>query len=194
MTGLFAEDPCTVVAPDGSLRVTRKALFAGRDLIVVAATPDAMILPGDEIRRELPNGTEEVFEVIDPVFYKTGLTGKGPHYQVKVRRKGAYAAHTGGNYTIHVSGSNPRVNIHSQDHSVNVAADSVFGDVASALKDGVGDPRKLEEILASVESMKRERGGAGYIKAYQHFVSVCADHIGLVTPFLPALTSMLGGG
>jgi hypothetical protein len=191
---LLSDEACTVVALDGTIRATRKAKFAGRDLIIFAATADAVVEPGDEIRRKLPNGTEEAFEVIDPTFYNVGVAGMGPHFQIKVRRKGTFPVNSGGNYTFHVSGSNSRVNVGSQDNSVNVVADSVFGDMASALRTGVGDQKKLDEILAALEDMKRERGRSGFLQAYQKFVAVCADHIGVVGPFLPALTSFLGGG
>jgi hypothetical protein len=192
MRGIFQQDQSSIVAPDGTVRSTPLAQFAGRELIIIPG--DVVVLPGDEIRRKLPNGTEEAFEVVDPTFYNHGLTGMGSHFQVKVRRKGAFPPRSGGNFTIHVAGTNSRVNVNSEDNSVNVAADTVFGDVASALRKGVNDPQKLQEILSALEEMKRERGGSEFLKAYQKFVGVCADHIGVISPFLPALTSMLGGG
>jgi hypothetical protein len=185
----FKKDPCTIVAPDGAIRATPKAQFAGSSLVVIQGT-DVVVMPGDEIRRKLPNGTGEAFNVIDPTFYDTGPFG--PHFQIKVARKGVFPLNSGGNYTVHVSGPNSRVNIGSQDHSINVAADNVFGEITAALKAGISDQNKLAELLATVEEMKRERGRSGFMQAYQKFVGLAADHIGLVSPFLPALTNLLG--
>jgi hypothetical protein len=184
----FKTHPCTIVAPDGSVRSTPSAHFAGSLITIQGA--DVVVMPGDEIRRLLPNGTEEVFDVIDPVFYDEHF---GPHFQIKVSRKGAFPPHTGGNYNVHVSGPNSRVNIASQDHSVNLVAGDIFGDVTTALRGGIADQQKLNELLELVEEMKRERGRKGFIHAYQKFVASAAEHVALIAPFLPALTNLLGG-
>jgi hypothetical protein len=39
--------------------------------------------------------------------------------------------------------------------------------------------------------MKREQGGAGFAAAYQKFVSLTADHLSIIAPFLPALGQFL---
>jgi hypothetical protein len=41
--------------------------------------------------------------------------------------------------------------------------------------------------------MKRTQKSAGFAAAYQQFISICADHMGIIVPFLPALTVMLPG-
>lgn len=184
----FKTHPCTIVAPDGSVRSTPKAQFSGSLVIIEGA--DVVVMPGDEIRRTLPNGTEEAFNVIDPVFYDEHF---GPHFQIKVSRKGVFPVHTGGNYNVHVSGPNSRVNIASQDHSVNLVAGDIFGEITTALKGGISDQRKLNELLDLVEEMKRERGGKGFVLAYQKFVGLAAEHVELISPFLPALANLIGG-
>jgi hypothetical protein len=61
-----------------------------------------------------------------------------------------------------------------------IAADNVFGEISTALKAGISDSQKLIELLAAVEEMKRERGRSGFVQAYQKFVGLAADHIGLI--------------
>ena len=34
-------------------------------------------------------------------------------------------------------------------------------------------------------------GGTGFVGAYQKFVGLAADHMGVIGPFLPALTGLL---
>ncbi len=183
----FKTDPSTIIAPDGSIRSTPQAQFTGSLIIIQGA--NVVVLPGDEIRRKLPNGTEEAFNVIDPVFYNEHF---GPHFQIKVSRKGAFPPHTGGNYSVNVTGPNARVNIGSHDQSTNINAGDVFGDIAAALESGVQDQQKRDTLIEAVEEMKRQQGKTGFIHAYQKFVGLAADHIGLISPFLPALTNLIG--
>jgi hypothetical protein len=184
----FKTHRCDIVAPDGSVRSSPQAQFSG-DLIVIEGK-DTVVLPGDEIRRELPNGTDETFEVINPIFYDTGIMG--PHFQVKVRRKGTFQHGQGGNYSINISGANARVNIASTDKSTNVAIQGdVFGNIEAALRSKVADQGQLDQILSSLSELKNQSGRSGYIAAYQKFMAVVADHIGIVAPFLPALTAYM---
>jgi len=179
---------CDIVAPDGSVRSSPRAQFSG-DLIIIEGK-DTVILPGDEIRRALPNGTDETFEVINPIFYDTGIMR--PHFQIKVRRKGTFQHAQGGHYNVNVSGANARVNISSTDKSNNVAiAGDVFGDVAVALRSKIPDQGQLDQILAALSDLKAQRGQPSYAAAYQKFIGIVADHIGIVAPFLPALTSFM---
>jgi hypothetical protein len=83
----FKTDKCDIVAPDGSVRSSPQALFADANLITIEGK-QTVVLPGDEIRRVLPNGTDETFEVIDPVFYNTGIMS--PHFQIKVSARALF--------------------------------------------------------------------------------------------------------
>lgn len=186
----FPKSKIDVVAPDGSIRTTTEAIFGG-DVLMVQDT-SVVVEPGDEIRRTLPNGQEEVFDVIDPRFYDT-FHGINAHYQIKIRRRGTYPRHTGGHYAVHVSGNNARVNIHSHDESKNVVNErDVFEQIVSALEGASIDKQQLEALKLAVAEMKGHETKIGFAIAYQKFIGLTADHIGVVTPFLPALAAMLG--
>ena len=45
---------------------------------------------------------------------------------------------------------------------------------------------ELSRLLSAVDEMKRQSGGAGFATAYRNFMSIAADHLGVLTPFLPA--------
>ncbi|MFH1344394.1 MAG: hypothetical protein ABIL01_24825 [Pseudomonadota bacterium] len=186
----FPKSKIDIVSPDGNIRSSTQAIFGG-DVLMVQDT-SVIVEPGDEIRRTLPNGHEEVFEVVDPRFYDT-FHGIAAHYQIKIRRRGTYPKHTGGHYSVHVSGNNARVNIHSLDHSTNTVNDGdVFKDIIKAFEAAAIDRARLEELKSVVEEMRSQKGKAGFAKAYQKFIGLTADHIGVVTPFLPALAGMIG--
>jgi RNA 3'-terminal phosphate cyclase len=186
----FPKSECQIVAPDGSIRGSTRAIFTGG--VIVIDDPKIVVLAGDEIRRRLPNGTEEAFDVIDPKFYDR-MDGINAHFQVQVRRKGAFPKGTGGNFTINLSGQNSRINISSHDSSVNYAVTgNVFGDLSAQIRSRVANEADRLNLLAAVEEMKEQQHSAGFAAAYQKFISISADHIGIVAPFLPALASFFG--
>jgi len=185
----FPKSTYEIIGPDGVVRSKVQAIGGG-DTITIP-DPTVVIQPGDEMRRVLPNGTDEIFEVIDPRFHER-FHSIPAHFQVKVRRKGTFPHGTGGNLNITMSGANSRVNIASTDNSTNVASDiKVLNDLRSAITDGVSDQEARDKLLAAVEDLQREHGGSGFLGAYQRFMSIAADHIGVIGPFLPALAGLL---
>ena len=186
----FPQSELKIVAADGTVRGVVKGIVDSKQATI--PNKNAVIHVGDEIRRKLPNGTEETFEVVDPVYFDN-FHGIPAHYQVKIRRKGTFPAGKGGNFTLNVSGQNSRVNISSQDYSTNLAIEgSVFDTLKAKLEGSVSDREKLSELLAAIETMKRQQQTPGFAAAYQKFVSLTADHLSLVAPFLPALTKFFG--
>jgi hypothetical protein len=93
------------------------------------------------------------------------------------------------------SGINSRINNSSTDQSTNIAvAGDVFGNLSAALQAGVSDAEQLATLLAAVEDMKRTRGGGGFAAAYQKFISLCAEHMEIVAPFIEPLSRMFLAG
>lgn len=193
MLNLIPLSDIDIVAPDGTVRHRTKGNVHPK--VVMIQDSSVVICPGDEIRRLIPSGVEETYEVIDPVLCQNSMIFPSAYYQVKVKRKGAYPRGQGGNYNIHhVHASGQIVNIGSQDRSTNIAIQGdVFGDISAALQGVVKDADELHRLLSAVDEMKRQRGGAGFAAAYRSFVSLAADHLGVLAPFLPALSQFLSG-
>jgi len=191
MFDAFPTSKIDIVAPDGQIRHSTKAVF-GKTIVI--PDPSVTIFTGDEIRRTIPSGVEEAFEVLDPVFHQ-GHGGIPAHYQVSNRRKGTFPARTGGNFTIHVSGPNSRVNVNSTDHSRNFVADhNVFGDLQAAINKGVSEPAERELLSKLVASMQETAGDKpSFLKSYQNFMAAAANHMTVLAPFLPGLAALLGG-
>ena len=187
----FPHSKFDVVAPDGTVRSSGNGIFTGKQVVVF--DPSLQVIPGDEIRRGLPNGMEEGFEVRDPKFFDV-FQGLDPHFQIDVRRKGMFEFGQGGNYTIHVSGPNARVNLNSTDNSTNIASNGdVFGDLAAAVQNGVPEEQGRLAIIQAIAAMKEQAGRTGFGQAYRDFMGLAADHLGVILPFLPALAGMLPG-
>lgn len=187
-TSLITPDQIDIVSPEGEVRSKVLGYYDGEGFVIDDMAVDVRV--GDEIRRILPNGQEEVFAVADPKYFGSG--GFGPHYQVKVRRQGNFDAHSGGNYSVSVSGANARVNINSTDFSTNTVQHlSVFSEVRSALEaDGMAF-ETLMEVDTRLAEMQAAKDKETFARAYQNFVGAVADHITVVVPFLPALTEMM---
>ncbi|MDP2408854.1 MAG: hypothetical protein Q8M26_01045 [Pseudolabrys sp.] len=191
MFGRFPQSELKIVAPDGFIRSVEKGTIDSK--LAIIPNQNAIIFAGDEIRRTLPNGIEETFEVIDPVFYD-GRRAIPAHFQVKISRKGSFPAGTGGNFTFNVSGVNARVNIGSHDSSQNIVGDkSIFTDLKNAVQTGLAESEERSRLVLLIEKMEAKVGDRpGFISAYQDFISAAANHMTVVAPFLPAVAKLLG--
>lgn len=95
--------------------------------------------------------------------------------------------------TYYVTGTNSRVNINSQDSSVNTVtteSSPVFIQLREALNQ-IGDTKKREKISSSIDSLESSCGTKDFVRYYQQFMSVIADHMAVFGPFLPALAGLL---
>lgn len=181
----------SIVDQDGQPKGSVQGIFSSKMITVFDHM--ANIVVGDEMRRVIPNGSEEAFEVVDPVFYESG-PGIPAHFQVKIRRKGTFPSGAGGNYNVHVSGNNARVNVHSVDKSVNTVNDArVFSELKVAITTQVPAGESRDRLLQSVNDMSSSvEDGPGFQGAYQRFISSAADHMTVIAPFLPALAAFFG--
>lgn len=185
---LIQPDQIDVVSPEGQVRSRVPGYYDGEGFVIDEMSVD--VRPGDEIRRGLPSGQEEAFVVADPKYFGSGPFG--PHYQIKVSRRGQFPRHAGGNYALSVSGPNARINIHSTDNSTNIAnSNNVFSEVRSALEAAGLPPEKLVEVDTRLAEMTAAKDKGTFAKAYQSFIGSVADHITVVAPFLPAITDVL---
>jgi hypothetical protein len=66
-----------IVSPEGTTRSVERGLVDSKQIII--ENTKAVILVGDEIRRTLPNGMEETFEVLDPVCFPGPVLPHGLH-------------------------------------------------------------------------------------------------------------------
>jgi hypothetical protein len=184
---LHQPDEIDIVAPDGTVRCRVLGYYGGSQFVIDDMKVD--VRPGDEIRRMLPNGNEEAFTVLDPKFFKGHF---GPHYQVKVDRSGIFSRYTGGNYNVHVSGSNSRVNISSSDQSTNTVVNgNLFNDLRKALRDGIEDENEREKLTKLVSQVEAARNQRSFVASYQALIASAANHMTIITPFLPALAEIL---
>lgn len=169
-----------------------------RNKITFAAF-DRVVDDGDTLIRHLPDGRTEQYLVLDSG-YKPEFHGIPAKYECGVEKKTALKPSSqpaGVVYNVTVSGVNSRFNLHSLDLSTNltdVEPEQLFKELRTVLARDIEDDEKRTELLKQVGELKKANGTPRFLEAYQGFVSSAADHMGLVTPFIPALTQLLSGG
>lgn len=185
----FPRSPLDIISPDGAVRASTEGIFASSTQVVIFDTA-VHIEPRDELRRTLPNGYEETFEVRDAVFQQ-GMGGIPSFYDVKIARKGSFPQGTGGHY-INVTGPNARVNLNSTDNSTNMMiAGSLFGDLRSAIEVGVSDPSERDALTEALGRLEQATAKDDKLDAYQRLIAAGANHMTILAPFLGALSELL---
>lgn len=95
----------------------------------------------------------------------------------------------------YVQGENARVNVNSTDHSVNVvlkSSEEFFGTIRQRIESGVPDGDERRKMLTALTALQESHGKPSFAQRYTAFIATTADYMTLLTPFIPALTEMLG--
>jgi len=148
---------------------------------------------GDKLIRTLPNNLVESYIVFERGYYEN--IGSIPsHYQVKVRKESAIAASTSSSIVYNLIGDSSRVNINSQDSSVNVkniTSGDLFKELKKAIEKNVDNDDKKTELLSQVDEMEDAQGTDRFRECYNKFIATAANHMTLLAPFLPCLVQLL---
>jgi hypothetical protein len=99
------------------------------------------------------------------------------------------------NITIfHLEGANSRVNMNSHDQSLNVvttSGDQIFTSLRQKITSDVPAGDERDEILERLTQLEKTQNSPTFAQRYTEFISVAANHMALIAPFIPALTEML---
>jgi hypothetical protein len=95
--------------------------------------------------------------------------------------------------TITIGSVTGKVNINSTDNSTNYTFNSspVFHELAAAISASTIEPRDKAKLLHDVEQMKETEGTTSFTEKYKLFIQNAANHMAVITPFLPALAAVL---
>lgn len=89
-----------------------------------------------------------------------------------------------------VTGHNARANLGSTDNSTNVVGDTL-SQLSQAIGEKVANAQERDALLAAVDEMKGAKGKSSFAAGYQKLVAAAADHMTVITPFLPALAAAM---
>jgi hypothetical protein len=98
------------------------------------------------------------------------------------------------NVTYNLNGDSPRVNINSTDYSINITnAKAIFRQLGEAIQSGISEEQLRAALLTKTQEMEsavKER--PRFLKLYSDFIALAANHMTVVSPFIPALTHFIG--
>ena len=181
---------------EGSTIEVRGQLSSKKNEILVHGD-QTVISVDDVLVRALSNGVVERYGVLDVLYQKGHGSDLPAVTHVKYRKEGAQLpslAAAASHVTYNVTGSNARINVHSQDSStnvVNVTVERLFTDLGNAISNApLADDEKTSVLLA-VQAMQSAQGTEGFGSAFQRFMSLASNCMTVVTPFLPAITQLL---
>lgn len=150
------------------------------------------IFEGDFVERDLPNNRAERYEILE-ANYHDKFQVIPAHYILKVRKTTAIKPSNQTKTVYNLHGNNSRVYNHSQDHSSNIINESnnnVFNQLKQVVNDNIGENTILLTLLSEMEEAK---GKPNYLDKYSAFIANAANHMTLITPFIPALTAFIPG-
>ena len=88
-------------------------------------------------------------------------------------------------------GHQNRAYVNSTDSSSNQLSVGVFQELRDELSAKISDDRARAELIRLVDEMREARGSSRFREIYSSFLGLAADHMTIVAPFLPALSSFL---
>jgi hypothetical protein len=94
----------------------------------------------------------------------------------------------------HVHGSNNRWLTNSQDYSVNVvtqSSDQIFASLHREIETKIPAGEEKQDILEKLAALKNAENTPSFKQRYTEFIAAAANHVVLLTPFIPALAEML---
>lgn len=185
-------DRVTLVKKDGRRFPDLPAAVQSSKILTL--DPQVPIDDGDHFERSLPSGTVERYLIIDAGFHQA-FHGIPAGYQSRVRKETAFTAPVNPTHVVYnVTGPNARVNVQSTDSStnvVNVDTSALFVALREVVFQSIADAQARQRVESVLDGMESAVGTRAFSERYKEFMSVAADHMTVLAPFLPALSQLL---
>lgn len=189
----LCSDVIYVIKPDGTRLGPVKASVERN---AISTLDDSVFIEdGDKIVRILPNDREEFYTVLE-ANWNAKFKMIPAAYDLNVRKDTALPRNPQPppritNITNNVHGPSARVNIRSTDNSVNFTGNTdVFNQLRAALKQGIEEEGQREKLLDAAKELERTVSTPEYPSSYAKFVALAANHMTIITPFIPALSQL----
>src|SRR5262249_29201693 len=82
----------------------------------------------------------------------------------------------------------------SINKTVDASKDKLISEVHQALTDNGVSEDELAKIKDALSALKSASDKPSRLSAYNHFMAIAADHIGVISPFIDPLKNMFLGG
>lgn len=146
---------------------------------------------GDIIERAIANnGIKERYLILDRGFYDE-FQGIPAHYQMKVEKTTKPMRQLSNNTTTINAYGNAKVNYQSIDNSINRGLTQEEAKQFDELYTTIESISNNADILEGIKELQASAKDPSFKEKYINFVSVAADHMTVLAPFIPFLTSFL---
>jgi hypothetical protein len=153
--------------------------------------PIIPIEEGDVFERTLRNGIIERYTILDAGYYEA----MGGHYQSVVRKQTKIDPSVQSTHIVYnLIGPNARVNIQSFDSSTNkveIGPKELFERLHSTITENISDKELLQKLQNKVTELEKTQGTHNFLARYQEFMTLAANHMTVLAPFMPALAQLL---
>lgn len=146
-------------------------------------------MEGQYIIRKLPNGVNEKYEIINSKYNK-GNENVCDFYKLTLKKSTIKNKET--KTIINNIYNCEKVNVDSIDNSVNIKLNNSEELILNEIKkilDSIQENNKEKKEL--FDEMCKNIGKKTFLEKYQLFIASMADHITVLTPFIPFLTSLI---
>lgn len=96
--------------------------------------------------------------------------------------------------TNNLNGNNSKINLNSPDNSINntnINLENVFDELKATIEKSITDASKRNELIGQIDQMKETKNTSTFKESFKNFISMTADCITIVTPFLPYIAQYL---
>lgn len=96
--------------------------------------------------------------------------------------------------SINIGQITGKVNINSTDNSINttIVSSPVFLSLVEAVSKSSIETDQKVQILERINIMKQTEGSSIFLQSYKDFMQNAANHMSIISPFIPALTALIG--
>lgn len=86
---------------------------------------------------------------------------------------------------------NTEITNSTSDVDIQIVENRKFEELKELIVQNLSDKNEINELIALIEVMRNKKRTKNYLSAYINFISVMADHITLISPFIPFLTQLI---
>ena len=162
--------------------------FFGKEYLTITDV-SIPIVEGQYIIRKLPNGVNEKYEIINSKYNK-GNENVCDFYKLTLKKSTIKNKET--KTIINNIYNCEKVNVDSIDNSVNIKLNNSEELILNEIKkilDSIQENNKEKKEL--FDEMCKNIGKKTFLEKYQLFIASMADHITVLSPFIPFLTSLI---
>jgi hypothetical protein len=187
----FPSENVTLIKNNGERYENVEAIVQS-DMILTEDT-SLLIEEDDTIIRKLPNGLVDKYKVLDKGF-QNAFSSMPAHYQIKVQKLTGNGKSSKDRKTVYNLGDNSRININSDDSSINIInteSTNLFAEIKSTVKNEVEDIAEREKLLDKIEELEKAQNSSSFSQKYAEFMAIAANHATILAPFFHALGQLL---